>query len=59
MTPNVAPQSSFQKGLDFAGNAVTVVEPLEKVTKVTQKTIDFFLLLTGKVSEPLSNLSSA
>lgn len=48
----------FQKGLDLTQEAVATTENLEKVAKISYRTIDFFSLLTGKVSSAFTMLSS-
>lgn len=48
----------FQRGLNQANEAISKSENLEKVAKVTFKTIDFVSLLTGKVVTAFKLFSS-
>lgn len=50
--------NGLYKGLDLASYSVTNVEPFEKISKIIFRTIDFFSVLTKKVSAPVLMLGS-
>lgn len=49
---------NVQKGLDLTHEAISKSANLEKVAKITFRTIDFFSLLTGKIATGFKVLSS-